>query len=410
MRRRTKTEISLSKRMNEIARARSELRARLEAGHLEIEQGILARARAIADPAEVADPAYAEGLRAAVGAAIDYALDLLETGEELAPPPLLLAQARLAARSGIGLDVVLRRCFAGYTLIGEHLDAQAERSDERDEALAGLLPGRAAVFDRLVAAVCKEHAEEEKRRLGSPERRRTESVRRLLAGERVGVADIPYDLDAHHLGLVAVGNSAADVMRTTAASLDCRLLLVRADEQTAWAWLGGRARIHPQRVIDCLRLGDGELPVFAVGEPGTGLAGWRLSHCQARAALSVALRTTRRTVRYADVALLSSALRDDVLTDSLRKLYLEPIERDGGDVLCEALNAYFASERNISSAAAVLGISRNTLASRLRTVEAIIGDGIADRAPELEAALRLRSIGPPVCVAQLGDLAQRAQY
>src|SRR5665213_761206 len=61
---------------------------------------------------------------------------------------------------------------------------------------------------------------------------------------------------------------------------------------------------------------------FAVGEPGAGVDGWRLTHRQAQAALLVALRRPGgpRLTRYVDVALLASALRDDVLTSSLRDL------------------------------------------------------------------------------------------
>ena len=52
---------------------------------------------------------------------------------------------------------------------------------------------------------------------------------------------------------------------------------------------------------------------MTVGEPGEGLVGWRLSHRQAKAALPIAERRGQAILRYADVALLASILRDDLV-------------------------------------------------------------------------------------------------
>ena len=100
-------------------------------------------------------------------------------------------------------------------------------------------------------------------------------------------------------------------------------------------------------------------------------------------------------MRYGDVALLVSALQDELLVSSLHRLYLEPLEaeRDGGKALRETLRAYFAAGRNVSSAGAALGVNRNTVANRLRAVEAAIGRPISSRAAEVEIALRLADIG-----------------
>ena len=119
---------------------------------------------------------------------------------------------------------------------------------------------------------------------------------------------------------------------------------------------------------------------MTVGEPGEGLSGWRFSHRQAKAALPVAERRGQAVVRYADVALLASILRDDLLATSLRQLYLEPLERarDGGKVARETLRAYFAAERNISSTAAALGVDRRTVTNRIRAIEDLFGRPLRD--------------------------------
>jgi DNA-binding PucR family transcriptional regulator len=134
--------------------------------------------------------------------------------------------------------------------------------------------------------------------------------------------------------------------------------------------------------------------VLSAGEPGQGIDGWRLSHRQAKAALPIALRGREDFIRYGDVALIASLLRDDLLATSLRELYLKPLakERDRGKVCGETLRAYFASGRNVSSAAAVLGVNRNTITNRLRTVEEAIGRPLSSCETEIESALQLQDL------------------
>jgi len=146
--------IAQSRRASQL-HGRTELAQRLEARRAEIEQAATARIHAIDDPRASADPEYAEGLRAAVSAALDYAIAVVERGEERAPalPPVLLVQARLAARNGVSLDTVLRRYFAGYTLMGDFLMREAKEAGTlQSAALQDVMRAQAALFDRLVAS------------------------------------------------------------------------------------------------------------------------------------------------------------------------------------------------------------------------------------------------------------------
>lgn len=130
---------------------------------------------------------------------------------------------------------------------------------------------------------------------------------------------------------------------------------------------------------------------FAFGEPAEGLDGLRLSHRQALVAFPVALRGPERIVRYRDVALLAASLENDLLMTSLRRLYIDPLERerDGGRAVKDTLRAYFKAAHNISSAASVLGVNRHTVSARLRMVEKRFGRSIEDLGPDLEVALLL---------------------
>jgi len=375
------------------ATVRAELSVNLKARRAEIEEAALVRIQAISESEELADPEYAEGLRAAVSAALDYGFEAVELGEERAPaiPAVLLAQARLAARRRVSLDTVLRRYFAGYALLGDYLMEEAEKSITHGSVVKALLRTQSSLFDRFLAAISHEYTGEAQARLASAEQRRAERIERLLAGELVDISGIAYPFDGHHLGAIASGPEAAGALRVLAAALERRLLLVRRGEGVAWAWLGGR-RPPGADEIEC-RVADlwpAQIPL-ALGEPGYGLAGWRLTHQQARAALPIAKRSASPMVRYTDVALLATMLQDDVLATSLRQRYLLPltVERDGGATLRRTLRAYFAADRNVSSAAAALGVTRRTVTNRLRQVGEMVGSPLAGCAAELETTLRL---------------------
>jgi hypothetical protein len=359
----------------------------------------LARVYGVSDPTPLRDSEYVVGLRAAVSAALDYGLAGIELGEERAgpAPAALLAQARHAARSGVDLDTVLRRYIAGYALLGDFVIQALEVGgfDPQTIDLRRIWRVQATLLDRLVASVTTEYRQELDHRLSNAKDRRTERVKRLLAGQWLEPDELQYEFDAWHIGAIAHGPGAQAVVRDLAAKLDRRLLLASPSDGTVWAWLGGGCKVTAREA-------EHRAPVpwpvglsLALGEPERGLAGWRLTHRQARAAVPVASRPRPRMVRYADVALLAAALHDDVFASSLQRLYLDPLayERDGGSALRQTLRAYFSAGRNVSSAAAALEVSRQTVSSRLRAVEDKIGHSLSACASEMDTALRLQELG-----------------
>jgi hypothetical protein len=373
----------------------AELAPRLRRRRGEIEQAILTRVYNVSEPPRGGGPEYAEGLRDAVAAGIDYGIAAIEHGERGAPPipDALLAQARLAARSGVNLDTVLRRYFAGHALLEDFLVDEAERAEPLEPtALKRLLRSQASLVDGLLAAVSEAHAREADRRPRGTDARRALQIERLLAGELPDVSELGYDFAADHLGVLARGAEAAEALREAARDLDRRLLCLPREDGSLWAWLGGREALDPRELAERLAARAPARGAFALGEPAQGLGGWRLTHQQARAALRVALRGPEPAiVRYGEVALLASVLQDDLAMASLRRLFLEPLEgeRDGGWALRQTLRAYFDVERNVSSTAARLGVSWQTVKSRLEAVERLIGSPIAERGAELELALAL---------------------
>jgi hypothetical protein len=377
---------------------RTILSERLDARREEMEQTILTRVYAVSDPTEAGDSEYVAGLKAAVTAAIDYGLAGIQTGRsDPSPIPLeLFAQARQAARGGVSLDTVLRRYFAGYALLGDFVMQEAEASNQFGvEDLHILGRAQSTLFDRVVEMVSAEYNCAVEAERPPCEQRREKCVQRLLAGELVDPGELNYDLGAWHLGAIVAGPGAEEAVRDLAQHLDRRLFLLTRGEGTIWAWLGGYRRLDRD---DLLKISSADQSVrfsLALGEPGRGLTGWRLTHQQAAAALPIALRRPGRPIRYGDVNLLASALQDEVLMRSLSNLYLSPLaeERDGGEALRQTLRAYFTAEGNVSSTAASLSVSRQTVTSRLRLVELRIGRKINTCSASLEAALSLQRLG-----------------
>jgi PucR C-terminal helix-turn-helix domain/GGDEF-like domain len=383
---------------------------RLRARRREIEDAILAGVReAVPEPGGAAGAEYLEGLRAAVVAAVGFGLAGLERGVEVpgAIPPEAVAQAQLAARSGVSLEAVLRRYIVGHALLWDYVMQEADRVQRlgRASGLREMSRAQSAILDQLVIAVTREHIAELQRATRSREQRLLERVRILLAGEHADAGPAPagpggeldYDLTGQHLGVIALGAGGEAAMRALAQRLRRRLLWVAPEREVVWAWLGGRDALPAadlERACAAQTEGDASM---VLGEPAVGVEGWRLTHRQAQAALLVVQRRPRRLTRYADVALLAAALDDAVLARSLNDICLAPLEgaRGGAPVLHETLRAYFAAERNASSAASALGIARSTVESRLRTVEERLGRPLHTCAAELEVALRLAALEPP---------------
>jgi len=197
-----------------------------------------------------------------------------------------------------------------------------------------------------------------------------------------------------------MGPDAEGAIGEGARSLGGASLIVRSPTDAVWAWVGkpefGREDLDTLGSI----AGSAELRL-AIGEPAPGLAGWRLTHDQARAALPIALRGVERVVRYSHVALVATVVRDELLADSLRRLYLDPLDDQPGRgrQLRQTLRAYFDADRSVSGAGAAIGVTRQTVARRLATAEERLGRPIAHCAADLELALRFELLGPTPPVA-----------
>ncbi len=253
-----------------------------------------------------------------------------------------------------------------------------------------------AILDYALTGI--EHGEEEtrpspseaERGRHSPERRRTEDVRRLLAGGLVDGAELDYELDAWHLGVIGTG-VVGQAFRGMAAGLGCQLLSVSHDEQSVWAWIGGQREAVVGGVERLVSVRWPAGVSLALGELTKGLEGWRLTHRQAQDASLFSLHQPQTLTRYADVALLAPWLRDETRARWLVERYLSPLDnhRCPGVTLRQTLREYFATGHNASTAARALYVSRRTMRNRMVLIEESLGSLLHERQAELELALRL---------------------
>jgi hypothetical protein len=384
---------------------RHELLAGVRRRSEEIGQAVTARVDGIGERGGGADLEYLEGLRGAIMAAIDDTIDAADR-VDVAPVPLpVLSQARLAARDGVPLETVLRRYLAGHAALGDLVVEEAERQDVPAGVLRWVLRAQAARTDQVLAAISANYLQEAGAvAFRPPDRRLADQVQRLLDGELLDPSGLGYELDRWHLAMHVRGPDPDRefLAKEVAREHNARPLVVEMADELLCVWLGSVERIESEHVEGTLSRHAFPGVRIGIGEPGSGGVGWRLTHNQARAALSVAVRLPGTTQRYKGVALLAAAMRDELLTTSLSRFYLEPLEGDdeSGRALRTTLRAYLRSELNVTSTAAALGISRNTVRNRLRAIEEKVGYLDISRVPDLLLALRLTELAPGRRMAQ----------
>lgn len=380
--------------------ARNALCSRFLERRVELEETLLTRVRAVSVPQGRGSPEHGAGLSRAISAALDCTYETLAHGPEATRvPATLLVQARLAARSGIGLEVVLQRYVNGYTLINDFIAAEAACL-----AFVGAMEVHqlqremTSLFNRVFKAITEEHVIEAQRINSISKDAIAQSVRKLLDGESIASERIHYELNAWHLGAIVVGLDMREELVGLAADLDRRVLLVPGGESQTWAWFGGWEKLPASELERHARARLVDDSLMTIGEAAHGVCGWRLSHRQAAVAVPVAETLQRSVVRYADHALLASIAQDDLLARSLRQIYLDPLrdERGGGSSrLISTLRAYYAAGSQVSSAAAALNLSRKTVGNHLSAAEERIGKPLGSCTPDLEAALLLdQAISP----------------
>jgi hypothetical protein len=282
------------------------------------------------------------------------------------------------------------------TMLGQFVVEEGAAIEACDPAVVpAATAALAGAFDSLLESAGGEYGLGARSRPGSHEVRLVERVRRLLAGEQVDASLLEYELGGHHLGLVARSSEARTLVRRLVKEIGCRSLVLAPSDDEMWAWLGNaRGPVDSAAVRTWLDAnGSPDLPI-GMGEPKSERSGWRLTHRQAGESVWVAAAKSAPVVEYPEAAILASIARDPVLMTSLEERYLHPLSKArDAETLRKTLRTYFKADGNGTSAASALGVSRQTVANRIDTVEKCIGMPLAECRDALHAALGLEELG-----------------
>jgi hypothetical protein len=228
---------------------------------------------------------------------------------------------------------------------------------------------------------------------GAERRSAGEALELLLAGEPIDRSMFSYDFDAWHLGVIASGIGAEELLRRHADELDRELLVARGEGETTTGWWGGPGTFEEAELAEISAPALRHRGLLAIGEPAFGLGGWRATQRQARVAYGLA-GASRPVSRYGDVALLAAVAADHDLADFLEKTFFTPLcdpslqDRE----LPATLRAYLDARGHMSEAAAALHVDRGTLVARMRMIEERIGRPLHLCLAELDLALRCRAV------------------
>lgn len=331
---------------------------------------------------------------------------------EVNSPPQVREWARTLARRGFELPVLLSSYRiaqrATWDFINEVLDQQVSDPALRSAVLVKFWSHAAQWMDTTVESLTALFTEEQQQWRRSPAARQAVIVQAVLSGSADDVdrasAELAYPLSQSHIAFTV--HCDPSVLETEATrKLDCatrtlrawlaggQLLTVPSGAHSAWGWTALPRGADPEVGSSPPSLPQGVRA--AVGNCGPGLQGFRISHCEAVAAFSVA-GTDASITRFCDVDI--ACLVAGMLGEEARSAF---VGRELGTLadadetarrLRETLRAYLASGCDVAGTAERFSLHPNGLRYRIRQAEKRIGHSIQQRRGHLEVALEIISV------------------
>jgi hypothetical protein len=322
-------------------------------------------------------------------------------------PPAAAEYARRFAQQDLSLEALLR----AYRL-GEHRFVQCalrhlgdlELTADDVLAVAGQVSLRLnGYIDQVIEGLIDIYEEERRRWDRRSDAARTAQVRAVLETEGLdaGTAEEMLGVPLRGWNLAAVawvetlGPGAGRDLRATgrllAEASDRQPVTMLADDHTVWAWLTSAGSPSLDRQALRALLADHPHLRIALGEPGTGLAGFRGSHREARRARTIAESAAHpeQLVDFGEVAVVG-LLTDDV--NDLRTWVcrtLGALARDDEAMarLRETVRVFLHAGGSFTDAASQLHLHKNTVHYRVRKAEEILGRPLTERRLDTEVAL-----------------------
>ncbi|EHN12901.1 hypothetical protein PAI11_02060 [Patulibacter medicamentivorans] len=345
-------------------------------------------------------------------ASVEQIAELLRDGR----PATALIVPEAAREHAVGLvhrRITLAALLRTYRVAQNVLWSAASRhlrETADDDVVAPTLEALAGFLFEYVDLLCDDlvdaYRDEQDRWVRSAAAVRADTTRELLGGQalddQVASSRLRYELCGHHVGLVLAtdrGLGGGRVLEREAAAaartLGCgEPLLVPDGASVLWAWCGAArapsaeafARLERYEPRDGVRL--------AIGRPARGIAGFRVTHDEARHAAGLSRRSPAAvgpTVSYRSVELVSLLATD---VDRARRFVTSELgglaarEAHVGR-LRETLLSFLAHGGSHLLAAEALHLHKNTVYTRVRRAGQLLGAPITHRRVELQTALML---------------------
>lgn len=340
---------------------------------------------------------------------------MVERGLEPAvaePPAMAIAFVRLVVHRGIPVEALTQTYRIAHGAFWRTWVSELRAAIPDPTALATALEqGSGYMFtfiDALTAGAQRLYADERSRWVRSADAVRAQTIRELLDGLPVDAEAagrrLRHALDREHLAVVAwstsggVGAAALEpVVRELLAPLGGAALTTALGTGLLAGWVGSRNGFAADAVARLAVAGPAadELgAIVAVGTPARGPDGFRSAHLEAMQARRVAqlqLAHPGVVVHYEAIAVAALASADQEQARRFVEKQLGPLLGDDRESrrLTETLQAYLEEHASPRHAAVRLGVHENTVAARVRAVEARLDRPLRGRTTELLVALRL---------------------
>ncbi|MGK3201806.1 PucR family transcriptional regulator [Amycolatopsis sp. MEPSY49] len=354
-------------------------------------------------------------LSASVYQNIETALQILQHGIDPAnvePPAAAVEYARRLAQRGTPVFDLIRAYDLGQAAMLDFGFQECIRHVD-DAALLGAMMRRLLkvayeFITRVVRQLVSVYQDERDKWLLNRSAARAAKVVDLL-GENGGPADVDaaeavigYRLRGTHVGMIVWHASEAhDVLShlesVTAAVLERaggegRPLFVPRDEAGAWAWLPV-ASVRREHLDAALAEADPGVRV-TVGDPGTGVAGFRDTHQQARRVHALALAAGEhcdRVLTFREVGTVALMTTDLNAARLWVASTLGPLSADDENCgrLRDTLRVFLAAGGSYTTAAGELTMHKNSVQYRVRKAQELLPRELADSRLDVELALNL---------------------
>ncbi|PWN04187.1 hypothetical protein DJ010_00585 [Nocardioides silvaticus] len=377
----------------------------------EVDNVILSQVPEVAE-----DPILVEDLRASTTSQWRAFLAMIDGEYGLHLPAPAYGLALSLARRGMDLGTLLKVYRVGnqavFNALTKTIDGAGGDAPARDEILVFIWTRAARWLDDAVEALTETFVGERQRLRDSAATRRADSIGALL-GVNPPSATVAEKALAHplqHWQTAGVAWADENLGRTPAevAEVSGELgkalgapppLATMAGSRDLWWWAATPRPPDVHLLADLRQEIEQRGLRVAVGRPSTGVAGFRSSHAEARAAQALALRSPAapRLTCFADVELLCLVADQPELTHRM-------VAREAGalvgddknlDVLRETVLTHLMTF-SVEVTAARLFVHKNTVRYRIARAEELLGHPLTERSTWLELALRwIAYFGPP---------------